>query len=364
MDGKGTIFLGFREDCTLIVKTGLHTANFTTLVHMKSFRNTLLLTLLVVFSAPVSAQNLKGGDMTFDINNGNTVTFYISIYTKPSLPGSWQYVLLSYGDGITDTLPLPAGNSLPFDTEIHSLTATHIYPGPGSYNVNALTFYRMPFLTNVNNSGTELLQLQASFNLSPLFGPNTSPAFTFNQADITFNLGTFIHDANAIDANGDSVVYTLVHPGTINYTFPNATVNPVTGLFTMPALNQFGAYVVAIRLDEFRFIGNQPVQISTTMRSMTIETPLINSITAAEAENNTTVFPNPFEEYTTLTFPETFTTPVQLIVTDMHGQELSRETVTGNRHLLQRNGRTAGLYLFRIENNGKLISRGKLSVQK
>lgn len=363
MDGKGTIFLGFWEESKLVPKMGLPKVNFTTLVYMKTFCNSLLLALLLAASAPASAQNLKGGDMTFDISSNYTATFYISIYTKPSLPGSWQYVLLSYGDGITDTLPLPPGSNLPFDTEIHSLTATHIYPGPGPYTANALTFYRMPTLVNVNNSGTELLQLLADFSFSSLTSPNTSPVFSFNQADIAFNLGTFTHDASTFDANGDSVAYTLVHPGTINYTFPNATMNPVTGLLTMPALNQFGAYAVAIRLDEFRYFNNQPIQISTTVRNMTIETPLINSIAAADVANSTAVFPNPFSEFTTITFPETFTTPVQLIVTDMHGREITRETVTGNRHLLQRNGMASGLYLFRIENNGKLISRGKISVQ-
>lgn len=364
MDGKGTIFLGFWEQSNLILKTGPGKVIFATLVHMQTFRNTLLITLLLVFSAPASAQNLKGGDMTFDLSSNNTATFYISIYTKPSLPGCWPYVLLSYGDGITDTLPLPPGSNLPFDTEIHSLTATHIYPGPGSYTANALTFYRMPNLVNVNNSGTELLQLLADFSFSPFSSPNTSPVFSFNQADIAFNLGTFTHDASTFDANGDSVAYTLVHPGTINYTFPNATVNPVTGLLTMPALNQFGAYAVAIRLDEFRYLNNQPIQISTTVRNMTIETPLINSITTADAATNTSIFPNPFSEYTTLTFPEPFTTPAQLIVTDIHGRELSRETVSGGRHLLQRNGRPAGLYLYRIEQNGGMIFNGKMCVQE
>lgn len=324
----------------------------------------LLICHLLTLSAPASAQNLKGGEITFDWTSGNTVNFYVKVYTKTSLPQGQQNIVLNYGDGATDTLPVTGGNPLPFDATIYALTTVHIYPGPGVYNVHAEIFYRMPNLVNVNNSYTESLYLQASLSLSPLFGQNTSPLFVFNQSDITYNLGTFIHDAGTTDPDGDSVVYSLVHPGTTNYVFPNATVNPVTGLFTMPALNQFGAYAVAIRLDEFRYLNNQPIQISTTVRNMTIETPLINSITTADVATNTSIFPNPFSEYTTLTFPEPFTTPAQLIVTDIHGRELSRETVSGGRHLLQRNGRPAGLYLYRIEQNGGMIFNGKMCVQE
>lgn len=330
---------------------------------MKPIRLALFLLFALLAAKPASAQNLKGGEITFDWTSGYFVNFYINIYTKPSLGGTPPYVLIGYSDGSTDSIPVTGGVNLSFDTKIYTLTLGHTFPGPGIYEAIATINHRMPNLVNVSNSYTESLYLRAAFSLSGQLATNSSPVFVYNQSDITFNADTFIHNANAVDANGDSISYSLVHPGTNNYVFPNATVNPVTGLFTMPALNQFGAYAVAIWLDEWRTIGNQPAQIATTMRNMTIETPLINSIAAADVVTNTSVFPNPFSEYTTITFPETFTTPVQLIFTDMHGREITRETVTGNRHLLQRNGMAAGFYLYRLENKGKLISRGKISVQ-
>jgi len=76
------------------------------------------------------------------------------------------------------------------------------------------------------------------------------------------------------------------------------------------------------------------------------------------------VFPNPFSEATTfeLVTTETFR-QLQFTLYDVMGREVKRINFSGNRFELQRSDLTNGMYIYRIESNGNLLSTGKVITQ-
>ncbi len=76
------------------------------------------------------------------------------------------------------------------------------------------------------------------------------------------------------------------------------------------------------------------------------------------------VFPNPFSEAATfeLATTETFG-QLQFTLYDVTGREVKRINFSGNRFELQRSDLTNGMYIYRIESNGTLLSTGKLIAQ-
>ena len=76
------------------------------------------------------------------------------------------------------------------------------------------------------------------------------------------------------------------------------------------------------------------------------------------------VFPNPFSEATTfeLETTENFG-QLQFTLYDVTGREVRRINFTGNSFDLQRTDLTNGMYIYRIESNGTLLSTGKVIAQ-
>jgi len=76
------------------------------------------------------------------------------------------------------------------------------------------------------------------------------------------------------------------------------------------------------------------------------------------------VYPNPFSETATfeLATTETFG-QLQFTLYDVTGREVKRINFSGNRFDLQRTDLTNGMYIYRIESNGTLLTTGKLIAQ-
>ena len=76
------------------------------------------------------------------------------------------------------------------------------------------------------------------------------------------------------------------------------------------------------------------------------------------------VYPNPFSEAAIfeLATTETFG-QLQFTLYDVTGREVKRINFSGNRFELQRTDLTNGMYIYRIESNGTLLSTGKVMAQ-
>lgn len=76
------------------------------------------------------------------------------------------------------------------------------------------------------------------------------------------------------------------------------------------------------------------------------------------------VYPNPFSDAATfeLATTETFG-QLEFILYDVTGREVKRINFSGNRFELQRTDLTNGMYIYRIESNGSLLTTGKLIAQ-
>lgn len=75
------------------------------------------------------------------------------------------------------------------------------------------------------------------------------------------------------------------------------------------------------------------------------------------------VFPNPFEENTTIKINSSLLNP-SIIIFDILGENVMKATkINDTEFLIERNGASAGIYFFQIISNGKKIKTGKIRLQ-
>lgn len=97
----------------------------------------------VIFCSAVTAQEVAG--IRVDINSitGNTVNFDVVEFTDEGpAPATRQIDLISFGDGATATNAIVSRTATSFlgasaITGVFRATFSHVYPGPGTYNLRA-----------------------------------------------------------------------------------------------------------------------------------------------------------------------------------------------------------------------------------
>ncbi len=103
------------------------------------------------------------------------------------------------------------------------------------------------------------------------------------------------------------------------------------------------------------FDYNAAVVTNTTVN--TIDYKL--SVEDLQNNVNITLMPNPFKDYTTIRV-EGGNTSYQLRIFDMMGQVVKQDVTTNNVFTIQRGSMAAGVYMYEISNNNKVIGKGKM----
>ncbi|GAB3577922.1 T9SS type B sorting domain-containing protein [Hymenobacter daeguensis] len=289
----------------------------------------LLFALLVLGARPAQATHLLGGEMSYrylDANGPASAPFRYeitaSIYSNglyPSTPGitgpPGSVTVDIYNR--TNGAPIPGNFTAQDNRPLGNPIRPYVPPGctvigpnqpfylrkyvqtvnlplsfDGYYAVFTLSA-RNAGIANLSNSGNQSLTLYVS--MAPPLLPNRSPVFSDTAVAIVCQNDTTISLNNAVDADGDRLVYSfgtpynqLTNPTTNPPTFQttpyaNATFSATTPFGTGPGnfalINantgaaKYGAttnglYVVAVDVSEYRNINGREVLIGTTRRDL------------------------------------------------------------------------------------------------
>ncbi|MEZ4886927.1 MAG: gliding motility-associated C-terminal domain-containing protein [Chitinophagales bacterium] len=193
-------------------------------------------------------------------------------------------LLVNFGDGTSGGAPRTNGSGVPIpgtSVKFNRYEICHTYGGPFTYIVTMQDPNRIADIININfGESVEIpffLQDTLIIRDPSIFGFNDSPLL-FQPPIDTANVGyTFVHNPNAYDPDGDSLVFKLIpplanintdvpgyqYPDEINNNPPTGTnsisLNPNTGEFIWTTPQVPGVYNIAFLICEFRngiFIGN------------------------------------------------------------------------------------------------------------
>jgi gliding motility-associated-like protein len=262
-------------------------------------RKYILIIFLVVFSGVAAwATHLKGGEITVRRISDKTLTyeFTLTTYTENNRANQDQLdVNFCFGDGSAIIkakrccgTPVDIGNG----TLKNLYKVEYTYPAPALfYKVSVAIPNRNDGVRNMTRSVEVPFYVETIFSINSGLGQNSTPLLLNPAVDLTAVVGQpFIHNPNAVDAEGDSLAYRLsvsrtgdsetCNPTSRGITAPNFRqpneVSPLPSSFTINALTgdliwdspqELGLYNCAFIIEEWR----NGVKISETVRDMQIE---------------------------------------------------------------------------------------------
>ena len=266
---------------------------------MRSFQKSLLFVIVFFFTAiTLQATHLKGGEITVKRISDKTLTyeFTLTTYTENNRANQDQAdVNFCFGDGSgifkakrCCGTPIDIGNG----TLKNVYKIEYTYPAPALfYKVSVAVPNRNDGVRNIANSVQVTFYVETIFSINSGLGQNSTPLLLNPAVDLTAVVGQpFIHNPNAVDAEGDSLAYRL----SVSRTGDNETCNPTSRGITAPNFRQpnevsslpssftinakngdliwdspqeIGLYNCAFIIEEWR----NGVKISETVRDMQIE---------------------------------------------------------------------------------------------
>jgi len=224
--------------------------------------------------------------------------------------------------------------------------AQYTYATPNTYTVSVAIENRNGDLANFNSVNTPFY-IQTTFATNII---NTTPVLnSVVGTQAAYSKQVFRDNANAVDAEGDSLIYRLEvskqsQPGTCtvkdiaDYRYPNEVtrqgvfqINSQTGELTWNAPVQVGSYAYAIIVEEWR----DGVRISETQREVTLqvidqggvpvvippfEDPRNGVITSIEPEDFLKIFPSPTQNSIKVSYSSTKPLKVLFQLIDVKGE--------------------------------------------
>jgi hypothetical protein len=194
-------------------------------------------------------------------------------------------------------------------------TAVHQYSASGTYYIYSRDPNRNPGIINMSNSVNLAFYVECALIIYPNTEPNSSPELTYPPIDKAYTGLCFYHNPNAIDADGDSLIYQLApcqsafNIQTTGYSYPSFSnyffINGYSGLLNWCSPIQSGEYNVAIKIFEWRKAGaNGPAKLmGYVMRDMQIVVDYFVVGLAEQMQNeDSAVYPNPVSDKLKITF--------------------------------------------------------------
>lgn len=254
--------------------------------------------LMIISVAPLMATHLKGGEITVKRISDKSLTyeFTLTTYTENNPANDQQEdVNFCFGDGSgifkakrCCGTPVNLGNG----TLKNIYKIEYTYPAPSLvYRVSVAIPNRNDGVRNISRSVDVPFYVETSFSINSGLGLNSTPLLLNPAVDLTAIVGQkFIHNANAVDAEGDSLAYRLSVSKTgesetcnsasrgisaPNFRQPNEVstikstfdIDPLSGDLVWDTPQELGLYNCAFIVEEWR----NGVKISETVRDMQIE---------------------------------------------------------------------------------------------
>lgn len=260
---------------------------------MKKYLLLILVLSTCIFNA--AATHNRAGEITYKHLSGFTYKITITTYTKASSTSADKCeLLLQFGDGdsaivVRNNGPsgspcssgIGNGELLGNDVKKNIYETVHTYSGSATYIITMEDPNRNEKICNVPNSINTSFSLRTELVINPFLGDNSSPILLIPPIDNACVGECFEHNPGAFDADGDSLVYTLVSSfanGSPIFAYslpPNMSVNdidPLKGDIRWCAPPTVCQYNVAILIEEYRKLPGSSTRfyIGSVLRDMQI----------------------------------------------------------------------------------------------
>ncbi len=267
-------------------------------------KKTLFLLMVFVLalsgSSFVRATHIRAGEITAVLKSCQNYTYQIILtgYTDLSSDVVFGGGKIYFGDGTFEEYPVGEFDyyaDLGDEIAINVYYKTHTFPGPGVYLMTYTEANRNPNIANMDNSIQTQFHVETLIIIDPFLGCNNTPTLLNPPIDAGCIGVSFLHNAGAIDQDGDSISYEFTIPKqdldvpVINYRFPdehdianyNATNEDKTGPATF-SLDQKsgdviwdapggeGEYNIAFKIIEWRKIAGEWYQLGFVVRDMQV----------------------------------------------------------------------------------------------
>ena len=239
----------------------------------------------------------------------------------------------------------------------------------GAANKNDKTGFPKGFKADRFVSDSSVIDYQISFK-------NTYGK-TIEKVTVIDTLSSFLNPMSIYEIlSSHNYVLTFPSPNVLQFTFDK--INLPDSAANVLAANGFVKFKILQRSDKpdnaiiynraaIHFDGN--ATIATNRIKHTVKKNFTNFIQTLTTQNieyqhvSIKIYPNPFAEITTIALEgENFET-LNFELFDLLGQKVRSEKFENNEFNFARNGLSAGVYLFRINQNNKTVKVGKIVIQ-
>lgn len=256
--------------------------------------------IFISFFSEVKATHIRAGEITARLISCQNFTYEFTLtgYTDLSSDVQFGGGTINYGDGVTGEFTpgqYDYEKDLGDEIAIKVFYREHTFPGPGIYKISYREFNRNPDIVNMDNSVNTPFYIETVIIIDPFLGCNNTPVLLNPPIDDACIGVAFIHNAGAVDADGDSLSYEFTIPKqdldipVLNYTFPDEqdralydaktedkkypatfTLDQITGDLVWDAPGGEGEYNVAFRVVEWRKIEGEWYKLGYVTRDMQI----------------------------------------------------------------------------------------------
>ncbi|MCK5703000.1 MAG: gliding motility-associated C-terminal domain-containing protein, partial [Cyclobacteriaceae bacterium] len=256
--------------------------------------------ILLSFLTELKATHIRAGEITATLISCQNYSYRFTItgYTDLGSDVIFGGGEINYGDGVIEEFPT---GEYDYFEDLGDLRAINIYfkehtfPGPGVYKISFREFNRNADIVNMDNSVNTPFYIETVIFIDPFLGCNNTPQLLNPPIDDACVGVTYLHNAGAIDADGDSISYEFTIPkqdqdvAVVNYRFPDDhdiavydaknedktgpasfTLDQNTGDIVWNAPGGEGEYNWAFRVVEWRKIEGEWYKLGYVTRDMQV----------------------------------------------------------------------------------------------
>jgi gliding motility-associated-like protein len=266
----------------------------------KYFQFIVISVVILLIHFEVNATHIRAGEITATLISCQNFTYKFTLkgYTDLTSDVLFGGGEMSFGDGTTTTFTAGEPDvyeDLGDEIAMNIFYAEHTFPGPGVYKISYREFNRNPDIVNMDNSVNTPFYIETEIIINSFFGCNNSPVLLNPPVDDACIGVIFLHNAGAVDADGDSISYEFTIPkqdegvSVINYQFPEDhdiaaynttneegtgpatfTLDQKTGDINWNAPGGEGEYNWAFRVIEWRKIEGEWYKMGYVTRDMQV----------------------------------------------------------------------------------------------
>jgi len=330
---------------------------------LKYFIVRRLIVLAIIFISNAQdnhAQDLKAGEINVRHISGLTYEATVTLYQNTSTFIYRPFIVVNWGQLGLDTLLSSITGCEDSNTIAQVFRGTHTYIGAGIDSIWCTENFRMANIQNISNSINENLVLKYDLKVGLPGLNNSSPVFA-NCAHDFWECCNWVYNPGASDPDLDSLSYKLIQPFTTNYTFPDVTLDSITGDMTFNPIAT-GYYSFCIQIDEWRNFSSSYVLVGTTYRQIQIDVWSLTGVNEYDDHISFNLFPNPFSTKAIIESKVSLRNAT-LTIDNCFGERIRQiNNINDQSFTLSREDLSNGLYLLRITQDGKLVMTKKIII--